>query len=90
MKRLLTQLSESYEFILVDLPPVNVVSDALAISPYLDGIIVVVREDYTDKKALKECVRQLQMANVKLLGFVLNQSKEDGKKYGKYYKKANT
>ena len=68
----------------VDLPPINIVSDALAISQYIDGIIVVIREDYTEKKELERCFRQLEMANVNILGCVMNEAKGEGGNYGKY------
>lgn len=89
MKLLLNTVSERFDYIIVDLPPVNIVSDALAVSPYLDGMVVVMREGYTDKKTLHECVRQLKMVNTKILGFVMNDSHENSGKYGKSRKYAS-
>ena len=91
MESLLKALSQRYDYIIIDLPPVNLVSDALAISNYITGMIVVVREDYTEKKELKNCFRLLSLSNVNVLGCVLNESK-NGKgsykryRYRKYYK----
>lgn len=88
MENVLKSLSENFDYIVVDLPPVGVVSDALAISQYLTGMIVVVREDYTEKRELENCVRLLKLSNVNVLGFVLNESKSGRGSYGKYrYKK---
>ena len=85
MEQALERLSEHFEYIVIDLPPVNIVSDALAISQYIDGMILVVREDYTEKKELENCFRQVRMSNVKVLGCVMNETKE-GKGYYKKYR----
>ena len=84
MEMTLNMLSEHFDYIVVDLPPINIVSDALAISQYIDGIIVVIREDYTEKKELENCIRQLRLSNVKVLGCVMNETKEGKGYYSKY------
>ena len=89
METLLGILKEHFDYIVVDLPPVNIVSDALAISNFITGMIVVIRQDYTEKKELETCFRQLKLSNVNVLGCVMNETKS-GKgsysKYKKYYK----
>lgn len=89
METLLGILKEHFDYIVVDLPPVNIVSDALAISNFITGVVVVIRQDYTEKKELKTCFRQLKLSNVNVLGCVMNETKS-GKgyysKYKKYYK----
>lgn len=93
MENLLRSLSERFDYIVIDLPPVNIVSDALAISNLISGMIVVVREEYTEKKEFEACVRQLRLSNIKVLGCVMNVTKTGGggysryKKYYKYYHK---
>ena len=90
MEKLLEILSEEFDYIIIDLPPVNIVSDALAISRYITGMILVVREEYTEKKEFEACSRQLELSNVKVLGCVMNGAKTGGGSYGKYrryYKK---
>ena len=84
MKKLIEVLSEKYEFIIVDLPPVTVVTDATILSPVLDGIAVVVKENSTDKRSFNECVRLLRMSEAKILGFVMTSVKEDSGTYRKY------
>ena len=86
MKQILDILSEKFDYIVVDLPPVNIVSDALAISNYISGMVVVIRQDYTEKKSLETCFRQLKLSNVNVLGCVLNGSKTGKGTYGKYRK----
>ena len=88
MKELLEELKEKFDYIIVDLPPVNIVSDALSISPLISGMVVVIREEYTEKKELTRCMRQLSLSNVKVLGCVLNEASSGNGAYGKYrYKK---
>lgn len=86
MEFILDRLRESFDYIIIDLPPVNIVSDALSIASLIDGMVVVVREDYTEKKELERCFRQLQLSNVNVLGCILNESKNDGGSYKKYRK----
>lgn len=86
MEKLLAALKEKFDYIIVDLPPVNLVSDALSISPFISGMVVVIREEYTEKKELTHCMRQLSLSNVKVLGCVLNEAKANGASYSKYKK----
>lgn len=84
MKNVLKSLSENFDCIIIDLPPVNLVSDALAVSKYISGMIVVVREDYTEKKELDTCFRQLKLSDVNVLGCVINEDKRGKGSYSKY------
>ena len=87
MERFLKAVSEKFDYIIIDLPPVNIVSDALAISHLLDGMLLVIREDYTSRKDLDSCVTQLKLSNVNVLGCVMNVIKGEGNRYGGRYKK---
>lgn len=84
METTLKSLAEHFDYIVVDLPPVNIVSDALAISKYIHGMIVVIREEYTEKKELEICFRQLRLSNVNVLGCVMNETKNGKGYYSKY------
>ncbi len=86
METLLSELREMFDYIIIDLPPVNIVSDALSIAGLISGMIVVIREDYTEKKELERCFRQLKLSNVNVLGCVLNEAKAGGGSYSKYKK----
>ncbi len=94
MKNALEVLSKNFDYIVLDLPPVNIVSDALMVADFISGMLVVIREDYTEKKELETCFRQLKLSEVKVLGCVINESKHGKgsyskykyKKYSKYYK----
>ncbi len=86
MKNVLTKLRGMFDYIIVDLPPVNIVSDAVSISSFISGMIVVIREERTEKKELERCFRQLKLSNVHILGCVMNEAKTGGGSYGKYKK----
>lgn len=86
MEKLLNQLRSIFDYIIIDLPPVNLVSDAVSISSLISGMIVVIREEYTEKKELERCFRQLKLSNVNVLGCVMNESKSGSGSYSKYRK----
>jgi len=86
MENVFNQLREIFDYIIVDLPPVNIVSDAVSISSLISGMFVVVREEYTEKKELERCFRQLKLSNVNVLGCVMNEAKSGNGTYGKYRK----
>lgn len=88
MEYTLEYLSEYYDYILLDLPPVTVVADALVASKLVSGMIVVVRQDYVGRAALSETMRQLKYANARVLGFVFNSVDDSILPYNKkYYRK---
>lgn len=84
MRHLLQRLREAFDYIIIDLPPVNIVSDALSVANNISGMIVVIREEYTEKKELERCFRQLRLSNVNVLGCVMNSSMQENGRYGKY------
>ena len=86
MENLMKELTTHYDYVIVDLPPVNVVSDAIAISKVLDGIIMVVRSGVSEQRMLAEAMRQLKMVNVRILGFVFRDNAGSNTKYGKKYR----
>lgn len=84
MEFILNDLKQNFDYIIIDLPPVNVVSDALSIARLITGMLVVIREDYTEKKELERCFRQLELSGANLLGCVMNESKSGSHSYSKY------
>lgn len=84
MEKTIEGLKQSFDYIIIDLPPIGAVSDGLAISRLLTGMVVVVRENYCDKRELGDAMRQLDYLKVKMLGFVVNASESRAKNYKKY------
>lgn len=81
MRALIERLRERYDYILIDLPPVTEVSDALVASRLADGMIVVVRRDRVTRTVLAETMRQFQLAEARVLGFVFNGADLSSKSY---------
>ena len=81
MGGVLESFRAEYDYVIVDLPPVNLVSDPLAMSKYVDGVIVVVRHERTRKSELIETVRQLRFVGARILGFVYNGYKRGREHY---------
>ena len=69
---LIDTLADNYDVSLLDLPPIGKVSDAL---------VVVVRNDYTNASELDYTLRQCELVDAKVLGFVYNGSSAKSKKY---------
>lgn len=86
MKAALKQLAAGFDFILLDLPPVNEVSDALVVSRLTHGMIMVVRQGYATRSSVAEAIRQLEHVNAKVLGFVMTYTENLNKKYKSTYK----
>lgn len=88
MQELLKTLEETYDFIILNTPPVNLVSDALVLSKNVTGYILVVRSNYTEYQALDDAMSNFELAKIKLLGVVLNDFNRKHTKYsgGKYKK----
>ena len=84
MGKTLQALAEIFDVIIVDLPPVTAVSDAVIVSKLVHGMVIVVRQDYCDRSAIEETVRQLRFAEAKILGFVMTGANTQSKNYKKY------
>lgn len=71
LKELIKKLKESYDYVLLDTPPVIAVSDALYIAKNADGVIFVVAQNTAKKNLVKEAVQTLKMNGVPIIGMVL-------------------
>ncbi|MGN0676545.1 MAG: CpsD/CapB family tyrosine-protein kinase, partial [Ruminococcus sp.] len=85
---LLKGLSKIYDYIIIDTPPVNVVTDALNISSEISGMIMVLKHASTTTDDIEKAIKTVQLANGDLLGMIINdiQHKKDGSYYSKYNK----
>ncbi len=72
MDSLVAYLKRSYDYVLFDTPPVLAVSDALAMGPMADAIILVARGGRTPIPALKQAKQKLDAHRLKCLGLILN------------------
>lgn len=79
---LIQSLSKKFDFIIIDQPPIGAVTDAIVVSKQIDGMLVVVREGYANKRALAETMRQIKLSGAKPLGIVMNDVGAASGKYG--------
>lgn len=85
MIALIRMLSEMYDYVFIDTPPVSVVTDAAILSRYVDGVMLVVRAGETTKQALNASKKALEDVNAHILGAVLNDFDAKKHAYGGYY-----
>lgn len=98
-KSLLEDLGKIYKYIIIDTPPIGIVSDPLVVASNTDGVVLVARCGYTVNDMLKQSIEAIEFAKVKVLGIVLNASDIKNstkyskrkysyrKKYYRYYRK---
>lgn len=78
MKDFLKAARERYDMVIVDVPPMLVVTDTQVISRNLDAVVLVVKQGQTQKLGAKRAVELLKMAHANLLGYVMNDVVSDG------------
>jgi Mrp family chromosome partitioning ATPase len=82
-RSLIEQVRDSYDFVIIDTPPVLVVPDSRVIGQHVDAIIYSVLWDRTTQTQVKEGLRQFQTVNLRVTGLVLSQIDPGGmKRYG--------
>jgi succinoglycan biosynthesis transport protein ExoP len=72
MGALLARLSQTYALIIVDLPPLRLVAESVAISAFVDGVIVVAEWEVTPLAMLAEVYHSLRKAQADVIGVVIN------------------
>jgi capsular exopolysaccharide synthesis family protein len=82
MANFLTEISNDFDYIIIDTPPINVVSDALPLIRESDGVVLVVRSNQTTHPEIQRTISALEFIDAKILGFVVNFVQLAGGKYG--------
>lgn len=87
MKYILDELKSSYDYVIMDTPPVSVVTDAAIVGGLADGAILVVRSDYAPVQTVQLARKRLEAVNIKIFGIVLTRfhTRKVGKRSGYYY-----
>ncbi len=84
-KELLGELKKSFDFILIDSPPISFFADVSVIAPHADATVLVVRAGVTSRQAFRRSCRTLLDANSKLLGVIVNDLALDSPNFYGYY-----
>lgn len=91
MERLLNRLSEEYDYIICDTPPVSVVTDAAALSRFCDGVLLVVRQKFTTRDQLWAAMRNFDAVEANVIGTILScyDMSDDTQSVNPYYGRYN-
>ncbi|MCD7873342.1 MAG: CpsD/CapB family tyrosine-protein kinase [Clostridiales bacterium] len=84
MDKLLDFVKEHYDYVLIDTPPINIVTDSTVFAQKTTGYVIIAKANVTNTPELKTAVSELQRIGGNVLGFILNDSAFE--KHG-YYKK---
>lgn len=93
MDEFLEKVSAQYDYVFIDTPPINFVTDCLALANKINGIVLVARQGHTEKDDFAKAIASIKNIDAKIVGSILNDAvMERSKKYyknGYYYKENN-
>ncbi|MEH2138876.1 GumC family protein [Nostoc sp.] len=72
MRRLIEDVRERFDLVILDTSPLSISNDPLLIQPYSDGMVIVARPHYTQENMLGEAIDQLVESELGLLGAIIN------------------
>ncbi len=82
-KELVDEVGKKYSYVIIDTPPVDVVTDALVIAPQTAGLVLVVKDQFTPTDAIKRTIEAAKFADINILGAVMNGANpKSGRRYG--------
>lgn len=87
VEQIFTALQQTYDYVIVDTPPVSVVTDAAVLSRVSDGVLLVVRPGVTTIQGAQLSKKNLEAVDAHILGVVMNgyNAKKTGRKDGYSY-----
>lgn len=85
MEPLLNSLESSFDYILIDTPPVTLLTDAVVLASLVQGYLFVVRSKQVPIEQVKKAVTRLKQVDANIIGFILNDVDANSGYYRKYY-----
>lgn len=96
MQKVVEELADKFDYVIYDTPPCLGISDVSVLGRYMDGAILAIRHDSTDKRMVEKAMSNIENSGLKVLGAILMEYKADsdvsnsyyykyGYKYGGYY-----
>ena len=85
MEELLNKLKESYDIIIIDGTPSQLVTDSLILTRLVDSTLIVTASKQTKKEDLKKVIRNIKNVGGKIAGIVVNKIEVSAKKYDQTY-----
>lgn len=86
MENLMETLEENYDYIIIDSPPVGIITDAAILSTMADGVLLVTRTKSTKKDQIKSAIDNIDSVGSKIIGVVLTFVDKKDSTYKSYYK----
>jgi len=84
MTTVLEFMKNHYDYVILDAPPVGVVTDAAVLAPKVSGIVLVVRQGLASFEGVDAAINKLRIANGNILGFVMTDVNAEKKGYSDY------
>ena len=85
VKSVVNDLSNMFDYVFIDTPPVGLFTDASIVSTYCDGIVFAIRSNKTKKEEVAKALDNLKKVNAKVLGAVLTFADVKEFNYKGYY-----
>lgn len=82
---LIDNARETYDYVIIDTPPLGSVIDSAVIAQVVDGVVMVIASNNISYKFAQNVKKQLEKSGARILGTVLNKVPMAKKGYGKYY-----
>lgn len=87
---IIKELKDVFDYVIIDTPPMSVAMDASIIGRVSDGVVLVIRNEFAKKKAVRRCKLEMERNGCRIVGAVLNRVKKNQMDYnaygyGKYY-----
>ncbi|MBP2058112.1 capsular exopolysaccharide synthesis family protein [Lactobacillus colini] len=85
MKDFLDKVVSHYDMVIVDMAPILEISDTQVLAGEMDGVVLVVRQNVTQKAAIQRSVEMLKLTKTNILGYVMNDVRTGADGYGYGY-----
>ena len=88
MERMIEMLKKYYDYIILDFPPITLVTDAVLLAHLVDGYLLIIKHNSSEMQRISGMLRQLDFAGAKVIGYVYNGKNNHEKYYrgkGGYY-----
>ena len=94
MDTLLKYVGEYFDYVIIDTPPVNIVTDATVLAEKVTGYVFITQSGKNHVRDITDAVHQLEDMNANIVGFVLNDPSNEaenhyGYRYKRYYRYTN-
>ncbi len=86
MEKFLQETNKEYDYVLIDTAPVMAADDVTSLAPRVDGVIFVIRAEFTSARVARAALDMLYQRKSRVLGLVFNSVRATGSDYYSYYR----